>query len=313
LCAAQSKRTYSQRNVIAYLVTGTHSYTMTWYLRTWGIGLARRIKVLEYEHLPPVQEVKATTWIFSDLDRLSAEEIDDVSDLWARLSRADPPVQLLNDPRRVLGRYELLRRLHDRGINTFRPYRLSELPRTPRFPVFLREEGQHVGALSGLVTTSEALDQVVSIALAEGYQEDALLIVEFCDTSDETGTYRKFGAFCVGGRIVPRHLIVSRDWQVKVELDRVDSRKLEEERSFLTENPHAATLRNCFRLANIDYGRIDYSLHDGKPQVWEINTNPMPVSLPWEHKVRRVPNQWRFAKQFRSAFETLDRTAVPRH
>jgi hypothetical protein len=30
-----------------------------------------------------------------------------------------------------------------------------------------------------------------------------------------------------------------------------------------------------FRLAHIEFGRVDYSFKDGKIQVWEINTCPL--------------------------------------
>ena len=33
-------------------------------------------------------------------------------------------------------------------------------------------------------------------------------------------------------------------------------------------------LREIFDLAQIEYGRIDYGMLDGKVQCWEINTNP---------------------------------------
>ena len=33
-----------------------------------------------------------------------------------------------------------------------------------------------------------------------------------------------------------------------------------------------------FELANIQYGRIDYALHDGRIEVFEINTNPWSLS-----------------------------------
>jgi hypothetical protein len=49
---------------------------------------------------------------------------------------------------------------------------------------------------------------------------------------------------------------------------------------YLQAHPHEAELRKIFDLANIEYGRIDYSLLNGKIQVWEINTNPNITSSP---------------------------------
>ena len=39
-------------------------------------------------------------------------------------------------------------------------------------------------------------------------------------------------------------------------------------------NPHAAEVAAVFRHAGIGWGRIDYGLHRGRIQVFEINTNP---------------------------------------
>lgn len=33
-------------------------------------------------------------------------------------------------------------------------------------------------------------------------------------------------------------------------------------------------LRHVFDMAKIEYGRIDYGVHRGEPQAWEINLNP---------------------------------------
>ena len=292
--------------MIVYLATAAHTYTIRSYLWTWGLPATRRIKVLTYESLPQIGDVDAQTWIFSDLDRLSPAQKDAACVLWDRLSKLAPRVRLMNDPRRVMVRYELLQRLHELGVNAFQAYPLAVVPSSLRFPVFLREASEHSGPASQLLDDHEALDRAAEKALASGCRADDLLVVEFCDTSDDGGVFRKYGAFLVGGRIVPRHLLMSRDWMVNVDADRVDPRKLAEERLYLDENPHRTLLERLFRLASIDYGRIDYSFLDGRPQVWEINTNPAPVLFPWECKVRRLPNHWRFARAIGSAFKALD-------
>ena len=46
-----------------------------------------------------------------------------------------------------------------------------------------------------------------------------------------------------------------------------------------------------FQIAGIDYGRIDYSMLDGEPQVWEINTNPTVLKI---------------TPRLTDAFETID-------
>jgi hypothetical protein len=295
--------------VIGYLVTAEHAYTMKCYLRTWGIALARRITVLPYEDLPPADEVKVSTWIFSDHERLTPARAKAVSGLWAQLSESQRPIRLLNEPGRVLQRFELLRLLHERRINDFRAFRLAELPRSPRFPVFLRREHEHSGALSELLYSQEALNHAVAQVRGRGDRTSRLLVVEFCDTSDSAGIFRRYAAFSVGGRIVPREVNFSRNWMLR-DIDLLDREKLEEERAYVTENPHESQLRELFRMANVEYGRVDYALLDGKPQVWEMNTNPMVMLLPWCYKLRHLSHQWRFSREIRVAFEALDKAPI---
>jgi hypothetical protein len=74
----------------------------------------------------------------------------------------------------------------------------------------------------------------------------------------------------VGERTVPRHLFFSRNWQVK-QADLVSPGQIAEELAYIEENPYAELLREVCRIARIGYGRIDYALLDGRPQIWEIN------------------------------------------
>ena len=55
--------------------------------------------------------------------------------------------------------------------------------------------------------------------------------------------------------------------------------ELYEEREYLRNNPHEGILREVFHLAGINYGRADYSMLDGRPQIWEINTNPTLMAI----------------------------------
>lgn len=240
--------------MIYYLVTRPHSYTIAAFVQGWGKALAGRVTVGLYDgllaggELPPGGVV-----IFSDLDRLAPAERAALAPVHARLPRA------LNDPTRSMLRFDLLRALHARGINRFNAYGPGEAP--ARFPVFLRPDA---GFLNKTPVLQSTLDGIPPGHIA----------VEFCDTADAEGVYRKYGAFVVGERIVPRHLFFSRDWLVKG-ADLRDPAYLAEELDYVKENPHAAQLLEVCRMAHIGWGRIDYSLLDGRIQVWEINTNPL--------------------------------------
>jgi hypothetical protein len=253
--------------LIYYLVTRAHSYTIAMFVQGWGKALAGRVTVGLYDGLlaggalPPGGVV-----IFSDLDRLTLAERSALAPIHARLSRA------LNDPTRSLLRFQMLRAVHERGINRFNVHRTGEVP--ARFPVFLRPD-------AGFLNDPPKLLHAVA-SIPAGH-----IAVEFCDTADADGVYRKYGAYVVGERIVPRHLFFSRDWLVKSP-DLLGAEQLAEERAYVETNPHADQLLQICRLARISWGRVDYALLNGKVQVWEINTNPM-FSFPGPEAPARDP------------------------
>jgi hypothetical protein len=102
---------------------------------------------------------------------------------------------------------------------------------------------------------------------------DDLVIVEYCDTRTDMARYTKYSAMRVGDRIVPRHAISSHQWMLKVP-DLVDDQAVAIEQDFLLNFPQRTAIENIFALANIDFGRIDFGMQNGKIRVWEINTNP---------------------------------------
>src|SRR3546814_9049743 len=229
------------------------------------------------------------------------------SRIWRKLSSQDSSLRLLNHPLRACRRYELLRQLHQQGTNDFNVYRVAERRRPKRFPVFLRIENDHDGAITGLIHSQEELDRAIARQVAEHVSRDTLLITEFCDTQDDRGLYRKYSAFNVGGRIIPRHLHFSRSWQVK-RCDLIDDRTLALEMTYLRDNPHRHQLAKIFREAGIDYGRIDYTLANGRIQVFEINTNPMSLDYSDTLQPRRNAMQTFFAEQFQKTLRALDDT-----
>ena len=290
--------------MITYVATAHHTYTMEDYLRTWGRSLAATIRVLSYDDLFSGEEVGAGTFIFSDLERLSAAGSRAAARVWSELEAADAPVRLLNAPARVLRRQALLERLHEAGLNRFRSYRLTETQTPERFPVFLRDANEHEH-FTPLLGTQEEVDRALAGLCSDGRCLDELLMVEFCDVSDSAGLYRKYSAFWVADRLIPRHLIFSRSWVLK-EPDLIDDDKLREEWDYLETNPHCDELRRVFELANVDYGRIDYGVKDGCIQAWEINTNPIVMLRPERYHPAHLPVQEPFAAQIEAAFRAVD-------
>jgi hypothetical protein len=242
---------------------------------SYGSALASRVRVVPYEELFAARRAPAGTWIFTDMDRLSARERDDAAEIWRRLEASGQAVRLLNHPLRVKRRHALLHALHEAGVNDFRAWRVDEPPPAPRFPVFLRVEDDHQGPRSELLHDGAALDAEAARLVAAGIARETLLVTEFCAEPDARGVYRKYGAYRVGARVFPNHLLFGRDWRVK-RRDRGPqaAAAAAEERQLLERNPHEALLRRVFELAGIDYGRADYGVVRGRIQVYEINTNP---------------------------------------
>jgi len=119
--------------------------------------------------------------------------------------------------------------------------------------VFIREGRRHTGALTPLLHSRDEIVRALDRLISDGYRRDDLLLVEFCDTSDADGIYRKYSAFRVGDAILPRHLIFSHHWSVK-KPDMLAPLLAQEQDRYLKENPHRSWLMDVFRLAGIEYG-----------------------------------------------------------
>src|SRR4029077_2261965 len=151
----------------------------------------------------------------------------------------------------------------------------------------------------------------------DGMPRDELLVVEFADTKDEHGVYRKYSAYNVGGRIIAKALEQSRDWMVKWDHRVFDRQRADEELAYCETNPHEEWIREMFRLARIDYGRIDYSMLDGTPRLWEVNTHPWIGGGPNHHQEPEIvayrsmiaPARTIFFDAFRNAWAAIDTPA----
>lgn len=127
-------------------------------------------------------------------------------------------------------------------------------------------------------------------------------------------SFRKYSACRIGDRIVPLHIMFGRQWMVKsvepeheAALSDAERRaEIEEERRYVEENAHEEPLREVFRLARIEYGRIDYAVGaDAGIQVWEINTNPFIMGRTARREGREAINA-SCAKQLESAFRAVN-------
>ncbi len=258
--------------MINYFVVRGKQHTLLPFLRSWPNPSRDLFRVVHYDFLPLLRRVHPGICIFSDIDRLDPAETTHVERLCDVLIDRFGPSLVANHPREVLRRFELLRTLWARGVNRFCAFRSDARSDDIRFPAFLRCANDHGGPLTGILHSPGEHRGALGRLASAGTDLSHVITIEFCDTRDPDGLYRKYSAFLVGGQLIPGHVIVSPDWVTK------DSRPeplREEERQYLARNPHREELLCIFRIAGIDYGRIDYGLLEGRIQVWEINTNPV--------------------------------------
>lgn len=296
--------------MITYFVTGAHRYTMDMYLDNWAADWRSLIQVRAYSDLASLQWLPGGTYIFSDLERLTPALSELVADLWTQLEAAGSSVRLFNHPARALRRLELLQALHTGGRNDFNAYRLTDDRSKIRFPAFVRSANDHEGSRTGLLNTHEAIDANLRTAMCFGHEPRNLLVVEYLNAADATGLFHKYAVFRVGKQIIPRNMIFGRKWVLKFP-DMLDGDKVPREREFLETNPHEAIVRETFETARIEYGRCDYSVINGRVQVWEINTNPILIRAPEEYRPAELPNQEYFAPKIRAAFQDIDLPTDP--
>lgn len=250
--------------MLYFLTRGQHMYTVRIFKQHTE---ADYLQIVPHEELMGQQFGPEDIVVFCDIDRCNDEEVEELKSAYDRIKKTG--CRLLNDPSKVLRRYDLLRGLHADSTNAFRVYRPDELPDKEeiKFPVFVRDELEHNGPGTELIHTYEELEN----ALANNPPPNAL-VCEFIDTTN-SGHYHKYGAFILAGKVIPRHFFLSEAWNVKSASGDIDhSRELEI--GYVMENPHAEEVNKIAQYAHIDFGRIDYAITEKGIQVFEINTNP---------------------------------------
>jgi hypothetical protein len=81
-------------------------------------------------------------------------------------------------------------------------------------------------------------------------------------------------------------------------------------RRYTETNPWAQAVRPIFEMAQIEYGRMDFAVTDGRVQVFEINTNPVLLLAGDLDDPERRPTVARYAGNLVRAFRELDAVAA---
>ena len=281
--------------------------------RNRGEALKGRMRQYTYAELFEARRLPRGGWIFSGAESLTEAELELLELIQMALSSAG--LTVLNQARGALRRYELLSLLHAEGQNEFRAHRAGGPLEDVRYPVFVREADEHHGSLTPLLYDRAALRRAMFYLKLRGFSLAQLLVMEFCDTANEQGLYRKYSLFRIGDHYIPRYLHVGGDWQTKRRTSLSSDEVLAEEYAYLTTNPHLEQGRRVFEMARIDYGRMDYGMINGKMQVWEINLAPVIAGdlqrrgpLPADPRLRELMNRNNtYAHDgIRDAFASLD-------
>ncbi|NRQ49585.1 hypothetical protein [Aeromicrobium stalagmiti] len=248
------------------------------FLASWDKAGTVPLTVTPYEDLALHRPVPAGLHLLSDFERLTPSELTLARTFHDRLVEHPESYAVLNSPGRWTGRLGLNQALTRAGINDYRAFRAADVPDDLRFPAFVRWENDHGGSVGDPVRSRDELDRRLA-DVARGRRRtsrDQLLVIEQLDVRSDDGLFRKYSAQKIGDRLFPRHVFFSEQWVTK-HSDLITRPMIEEERAYLAEFPHRDQIEDVFALAGLDYGRVDYGFHEGRLQVWEINTNPVLV------------------------------------
>ena len=293
--------TIGRMNVpIRILTTRAHADEARSLVERGGAPARGLYEVLPYESLG--RQVPGGHYVFADLERLDDRTRRVAVVVRRALLAQDRGWRMLNHPSASLSRAELLRALAAEGINRFRATRVWERV-DRRYPVFLRHEAEHTGAMGEPVADPAALDAEVRRLVEAGFSRERLLAVEFEDVRSPDGLYRKYSAMRVGDALFPVNVQFSRGWVTK-QTEVVTEDTVSEELALARDFPGQETVQRVFEIAAIEYGRIDYALVDGRPCVWEINTNPTLIGETGGHPLR-APVRARFVERAAAAFRAL--------
>jgi len=164
------------------------------------------------------------------------------------------------------------------------------------FPLLLRAPGFHTG--QHFVKVDQLAD--VSKAL-NGLPSNAVIAIQFLDTRNADGAFRKYRMIIVDGEMFPLHLAVSNDWKVHYfSADMIDNPEhraedaafLEDPRGMIGERAYAG-LEKIVQTLALDYGGIDFSIDpSGKVVLFEANATmivqPPPPEAMWNYRRKPV-------------------------
>ncbi|MGB6994965.1 MAG: hypothetical protein WBG00_17215 [Thermoanaerobaculia bacterium] len=316
------------RPQLTFLVHRGKDYTFRHYFKTWGAELSERVAIRTYPGVGATGRTlskrinrRLKSWrtgtlslgqtpppgsiyVFTDLEILAAGEVELVEALARRLAES-PGTTILNDLARSLTRFDLLRALHEAGVNSFGVDRVNRSSEPERRPVYTRDDRSHDdGSMSELLHSPAELSRHLADLAASGADLSHRTLVEYAGAPGDDGLFRKYAAMRLGDAIIPCHVFYGHHWVVKHSAV-FNEATAREELEYIEANPHQEILRRAFDLAGIEYGRADYGVVDGRVEVWEINTNPYVIRPEYTRQEARKEALAAFSERFNDALITL--------
>jgi hypothetical protein len=291
--------------VIVFILTREHPYTVG---KVAHAAPELDIRTLTYDQLFEAKQFPRATYVFTDFDRLPHWKVRDAAYSYRRLR--DEGARVLNDPAQALSRLGLLRRLYRHGLNGFDAYRVEDGIMPARWPVLLRTEGGHDAPLNRLLHDWDELRRAIETAVGAGVPVASLLVIEYAAEPVRPGLFRKLSVYRLGDSYVASYCVHEDNWVAKHGKDGIAPPELyADDLRIVRENPFEASQRTAFELGSVEYGRSDFGLVGGRPQVYEINTNPH-IKLPSEHPSEiRVESYRLFQRNFLEALARIDTPA----
>lgn len=291
--------------MIFMISTAAHSYASR---RVAGFPGAPKIASYSYDRLFRSRRVPRGTWIFTDFDRLGFWELELAARAYRSLKTAG--LTVLNDPAVACQRLTLLRRLNQQGFNRFGAWSVEAGEWPERYPVFLRAQSAHRGSFGGLLADRAALEDAISERIRRGVPRRELIAVEYCAEPLREGLFRKLAAYRVGPVMVPSLCVHQSSWVAKDgELGIAGEDHYEDEYRIVEEERYCTALRPAFEIGEIEFGRADFGIVGGQPQVYEINTNPTIGTLREHPFPIRLAADKLFQTKFAAALARIDTPA----
>ena len=234
-----------------------------------------KLKIRDYQSLFRLRSLPAGTYIFTDRERLDHWQLRACGRLYQALSEYPEYYKLYNNPAQILSKHGMLRQLFRTGINPFDCYTVTERTAPVRYPVFLKTEYEHKRPIGGLLENKSQLHDAIHTLIKNNFPLDGVIITEYFSTPLKADVFRRLSSYVIGQNLSFAGAVHEKNWCVKYgQHSIVGDEEYREERQMIDTNFRSEEIKKVVNLLNIEYGRVDYNVVDGKLAIYEINTNP---------------------------------------